>query len=323
VGTFWYARPGATSNRGPVPADAARDLVEMGRVDMSQRAQELKDLKWGMFICWSLSTFSGKEWTPGVKDLTFFHATSVDTDQWARTAKEAGMGYILFLTKHHDGFCLWDTATTDRKVTKSPLGKDVLAALRKSCDKHKIKLALYFSEGDWTWPGAVDGKGGSGSGRNPEVEKAQLRELCTKYGPIEFFWMDCAAGHAGLSHEETVAWVKSFQPGCFVGFNGGGGDLRAGEMGKPGKVEPPYLVGEFTYPIQPPRPKGAVWFYSLPENEDACHSAEKLFQDYQGAVKHGNIFSLDAGPDYQGRLRKIDVERLRKVGQMIRGESKK
>jgi alpha-L-fucosidase len=78
-------------------------------VDMQKRAEELKGLKWGMFICWSFSTFSEKEWTPGIEDVSFFKATGVDTDQWARTAKEAGMGYILFLTKHHDGFCLWDT----------------------------------------------------------------------------------------------------------------------------------------------------------------------------------------------------------------------
>ena len=82
-----------------------------------------------MFICWSFSTFSGKEWTPGVTDVSFFRATDCDTDQWARTAKEAGMGYILFLTKHHDDFCLWDTKTTDRKITKAPLGRDVLAEL--------------------------------------------------------------------------------------------------------------------------------------------------------------------------------------------------
>jgi len=55
-----------------------------------------------MFICWSFSTFSGNEWTPGMKDIAVFKATGCDTDQWARTAKEAGMGYILFLTKHHD-----------------------------------------------------------------------------------------------------------------------------------------------------------------------------------------------------------------------------
>ena len=128
---------------------SANMLSAAETVDMQKRAAELKSLKWGMFICWSFSTFSGQEWTPGVKDIAAFRATGCDTDQWARTAKEAGMGYILFLTKHHDGFCLWDTKTTDRKVTKARLGRDVLAELRKSCDKYGIKLALYFSLGEF------------------------------------------------------------------------------------------------------------------------------------------------------------------------------
>lgn len=289
--------------------------------DTAARAQELKSLKWGMFVCWSFSTFSGQEWTPGVTNVSFFRAQKVDTDQWAKTAKDAGMGYILFLTKHHDGFCLWDTQTTERKVTKAPLGRDVLAELRKSCDRHGIKLALYFSEGDWSWPGARDGQpGGSGSGA--DVQKAQLKELCTGYGPIEFFWMDCAAGHpAGASHAQVAAWVKSFQPGCLVGFNhgqpGDGGDLRAGEMGRPGEAAG-YLVSEFTYPILPPHQGGAQWFYSLPKHDSLCLPAEKIYADYRGAVGSGSIFSLDVGPDYEGKLRAIDVETLRKVGEMIR-----
>ena len=303
-------------------------------VNMRNRRDELTNLKWGMFICWSFSTFSGREWTPGVKEVGFFKATGCDTDQWARTAKEAGMGYILFLTKHHDGFCLWDTKTTDRKVTKAPLGRDVLAELRESCDKHGIKLALYFSEGDWTWPGAVDGQGRKG-GNNPEVKKAQLKELLTQYGPIEYIWFDHAAGDGGLSHKETLAWCKSLQPGCFVGFNHGdqaGADIRLGELGRPGpltdqKAAGPYmrdvpsrsyLLGEFTYPIQPPHKGGAMWFYSLPRHDGLCHPAEKLYKDYLGAVKYGNIFSLDVGPDYSGRLRKIDVQTLQEVGRMIR-----
>ena len=303
-------------------------------VDMQKRAAELKGLKWGMFVCWSFSTFSGKEWTPGIKDVAFFKAGDCDTDQWARTAKEAGMGYILFLTKHHDGFCLWDTRTTDRKVTKAPLGRDVLAELRKSCDKHGIHLALYFSEGDWTWPGAVDGKGGNGGGVNPEMKKAQLKELLTQYGPIQYIWFDHAVGDGGLSHQETLAWCKAIQPGCFIGFNHGeqqGADIRLGELGRPGPLDDAkaagpymkntpsrsYLLAEFTYPILPPHQGGAMWFYSLPIHDQLCHPAEKLFQDYLGAVKYGNIFSLDVGPDYEGKLRAIDVQTLRQVGEMI------
>ena len=79
-----------------------------------------------------------------------------------------------------------------------------------------------------------------------------------------------------------------------------------------------YLLAEFTYPIIPPHQGGAMWFYSLPIHDKLCHPAEKLYQDYLGAVKYGNIFSLDVGPDYNGKLRAVDVETLRKVGQMIK-----
>jgi len=307
------------------------------KIDDQVRAEQIKEMKFGMFICWSFSTFYGKEWTPTMdKDASFFKATGCDTDQWCKVAKEAGMKYILFLTKHHDGFCLWDTKTTDKKVTNSPLGIDVLAKLRKSCSKYGIKLALYFSEGDWNWPEAVDGEKGKG-GINPEIKKAQLRELTTEYGPIEFFWMDHAIGDGGLSHKETADWVTRFQPNCFVGFNHGepAGRLSLREMGKPGPIGDAstsvynkdaessfkgYLVAEFTYPILPEHKGGAMWFYSLPEHDNLVLPAEKIYQDYLGAVKYGNIFSLDIGPNYEGRIRDIDVKTLKQVGRFIKGK---
>jgi len=313
-------------------------------VDMNKRTKELQDLKWGMFICWSFSTFSGKEWTPGITDVSFFKATGCDTDQWARTAKEAGMGYILFLTKHHDGFCLWDTKTTDRKVTKAPLGRDVLAELKKSCDKHGIKLALYFSEAEWRHPGGLDHPDTTGTkrnnqgGRDPEMKKAQLKELLTQYGPIEYIWFDHAVGDGGLSHDETTAFCKALQPGCFIGYNHGppSGDIRLGEMGRPGPLTDEtaagfnaghmkgykgYMLAEFTYPILPGHKGGAMWFYSLPIHDGLCRSAAALYKDYLGAVKYGNVFALDAGPDYEGKLRDIDVKTLRAVGEMIRNKA--
>ena len=299
-------------------------------VDMVKRAEELKGLRWGMFICWSFSTFSGKEWTPGVKDVSFFKATGCDTDQWAQTAKEAGMGYILFLTKHHDGFCLWDTKTTERKVTKSPLGKNVLAELRKSCDKHGVRLALYFSEGEFN-----DNKTYHPGGYTPEMKRAQLKELLTEYGPIEYIWFDHAQGTGGVNHRDTVEWCHQCQPGTLIGFNHGepAGEISLRECGKPGPVgdvraasynkdneakHKGYLLAEFTYPILPPHQGGAMWFYSLPKHDNLCLSAEKLYRDYLGAVKYGNIFSADAGPDCAGKLREIDVTTLRRVGEMIR-----
>ena len=304
--------------------------ISTERVPDTVRAEQIRDLRFGMFICWSFSTFSGQEWTRDVTDVGFFKATGCDTDQWCEAAKAAEMRYILFLTKHHDGFCLWDTQTTDWKVTKAPLGMDVLAKLRASCDKYGLRLALYFSEGDWTWP----------EYKNAELKKAQLQELCTKYGPIEFFWMDHAQGDGGLGHAETAAWIDQFQPNCLVGFNHGeaAGRLCLRERGRPGPLGDPnaseynkeaetgykgYIAAEFTYPILPEHTGGADWFYSLPEHDGLCHAAKKIVEDYAGAVKYGNIFSLDVGPDYAGRLRAIDVATLNEIGVLIRELNKR
>jgi alpha-L-fucosidase len=79
-----------------------------------------------------------------------------------------------------------------------------------------------------------------------------------------------------------------------------------------------HRLAEFTYPILPKHKGGASWFYSLPKHDDLCLPAEKIYADYLGAVKYGNIFSLDVGPDYNGRLRVIDIKTLHQVGEMIR-----
>lgn len=337
----------------------AAPVARSAEVDMAKRVEELKALRFGMFIHWSLATFTGGDIALGSTDLSVFNPSGCDTDQWAAVAKDAGMGYILFVTKHADGMCLWDTKTTDRKVTRSPWGKDVLAAVRKSCDKYGLKLALYYGQGDWTWPDAVDGgadwpgavkgkpyPGGmtsgvpQGGGSNPVVKKAQLKELLTQYGPVEFIWFEHALGDGGLDQPATAAFVKSLQPGCFVGFNHGtpAGDLRLGEMGRPSALDDPsgagvgrkqpgigdykgYLVADFDVAIQSGANKRTMWFYNGPEYDNEALSAEAIFRLYQGAAKHGNIFTLDLGPDRTGRLRKIDVETLHKVGEMIRAGS--
>jgi len=306
----------------------AEEFATPAKIPSEIRAQQIRDLKWGMFVCWSFSTFSGREWTRDAKSVDVFQARKVDTDQWCRTAREAGMGYILFLTKHHDGFCLWDTETTDWKVTRARLGRDVLAELRKSCDRYGLKLALYFSEGDWSWAGKSEQD-------QANIQKAQLKELCTRYGPIEFWWIDHAQGVGGLKHAEKVEWIHSFQPNSFVGFNHGDpagrlclrergnagmlGDTTATRYNKAEGTYKGYLVAEFTYPILPAHKGGADWFYSLPIHDNLCQPAEKLYNDYVEALKYGNIFSIDVGPDHNGRLRKIDVKTLKKVGEMIRG----
>jgi alpha-L-fucosidase len=147
--------------------------------------------------------------------------------------------------------------------------------------------------------------------------------------------MDHAVGDGGLSHKETVEFIHRFQPNCFIGFNTGetAGRLNLRERGRPGPIGDKstvwnehhlkksyanFLVAEFTYPILPKHEGGADWFYSLPKHDTLCLPAAKIYNDYLGAVKFGNIFSIDVGPDYEGKLRDIDVKTLSEVGDLIR-----
>jgi alpha-L-fucosidase len=144
----------------------------------------------------------------------------------------------------------------------------------------------------------------------------------------------CKTINTGKLYLKFKCVCPEFQPNCFVGYNHGepSGRLCLREMGKPGSLGDSeaskynkeaessykgYLVAEFTYPILPEHEGGAMWFYSLPQHDNLCHSAEKIYDDYLGAVKYGNIFSLNVGPNYEGKLRDIDVKTFKEVGKMI------
>ena len=105
------------------------------------------------------------------------------------------IGYIVLLAKDHDGFCLWDTTSTMCKVTRSPLGRDVLAELHQSCDQYGIKLAICYGEGEF-----ADNKGYRPRGYQSDMKETQLRELLTRFGPIEYLWIDNSQGDGGMSH---------------------------------------------------------------------------------------------------------------------------
>lgn len=313
------------------------------------RVKNMLDAKWGMFLHFSLGTFSNQEWTQGITDPAFFNPKQINTDQWCRVAKEAGMGYIIFVAKHHDGFCLWDTRTTEFKSTNSPSKKDVLGELRKSCDKYGIKLCLYFSEADWTWPGL----------KNAEMKKAQLTELMTNYGEIALIWLDVAQWDGGLDHRETEKLIRKYQPNCFIGVNHGRpvGDLQSREMGAPvplekvevsplpegiidslvalnekyvmdlnwqeaAKIEkqlydhyPHYLLAESAICINQKDGKW-YWFYNTETNDNAI-PAEQIYSIYKQAIQNKVLFSLAMGPDRNGEIKPVDVQRLKEVKQLI------
>lgn len=97
--------------------------------------QNLIDRGYGMFIHFGMNTFNQQEWSEGADDVTVYNPSQLDCEQWARVARDAGFRYIILITKHHDGFCLWDSQVTDYDVASSPVKTDVVKALSDACRK--------------------------------------------------------------------------------------------------------------------------------------------------------------------------------------------
>lgn len=181
-----YAGPNlATSQDTPQPSAAQKAWMDMG---------------FGLFIHFGINTYYDKEWSDGTLDPRGFDLVKPDTDQWCRAAVAAGMKYVVVVTKHHDGFCLWPTKYTDYSVRASSYKGDVLAELANSANKHGLKLGFYYSLWDrnnmlhdYNEQAYVDWM------------KLQLEELLTGYGPLCELWFD------GFWKKQQSGWTKAVQ----------------------------------------------------------------------------------------------------------------
>lgn len=179
--------------------------------------KELIQRGYGMFIHFGINTFADLEWSDGTLPASTYHPTNLDPDQWVRTAKEAGFRYVLLITKHHDGFCLWNSKFTDYDVASSPVTTDVVKAVADACKKYGIKFAVYYSLWDRHEPSFND--------KDPQLYinymLNQLTELFTNYGNICELWLD------GGWKREPKDWgidqlyrlVKKYNPNCAVSVN--------------------------------------------------------------------------------------------------------
>jgi alpha-L-fucosidase len=174
--------------------------------------------KYGMFCHFGINTFADLEWTDGTLPATLFNPTAVNADQWVLTAKAAGMRYLLLTTKHHDGFCLWNSAWTTYDVASSSVPSlDVVKLVSEACARHGIRFAMYYSLWDRHEP----------SYNSPDFNnyilymQRQLTELMSGYGPVAELWLD------GGWEKPNSAWnipslyhvVKTLQPDCQITVN--------------------------------------------------------------------------------------------------------
>lgn len=177
----------------------------------------------GVFFHVGVNTFAGLEWSDGTLDPAIFDPTDLDADDWVGTAASLGARYVVLTAKHHDGFCLWPTATTDYSVASSPWrdgGGDVVREVADACARHGLKLGLYLSPWDRHAPEYAD------PAAYDALYLAQLRELCTGYGELHELWFD-GAGSAGREYdwEAIGALAAELQPGAMI-FNMGPATIR-------------------------------------------------------------------------------------------------
>ncbi len=244
-----------------------------------------------------------------------FNPVDYDPEKWVLAAKNAGMEYICFTTKHHDGFCMWDTKYTDYNIMNTPYGKDVLKMLSEACAKHGMKLSLYYSNPDWHHP----------YGYNPnsthqwmavqcddvnteiyrEYIKNQMTELLTGYGEIYTLFWDIPPK---IEDKSINQLVRKLQPNILINDRG-------------------FDVGDFSTPEREYQSTTGNRFTRMTE---ACNSVDIQSWGYREKgdffsiryltcaidrfMSMGGSYLLNVGPTPEGTIPKEHLERLEKIG---------
>ena len=281
--------------------------------------------KFGMFIHWGLygatgvqdQVFARMDWPRERYEALMhqFNPVKYDPEKWVLLAKEAGMEYICFTTKHHDGFCMWDTAYTDYKITNTPYGKDVLKMLADACRKHGMKLSFYYSCPDWhhengynpasthQWKAHTE----NGIDHAPYLEyvRGQVRELCTNYGPLYTFFWDIPPRIKDPSFNEMI---RELQPGIYINDRG----YDVGDFSTPEREYQAADSSRFTRMTEACNSLGEQsWGYR--SNED-FYSMRHLTSSIDRMMAMGASYLLNVGPNGEGEITEDYASRLRRIG---------
>ncbi|MDX6182632.1 alpha-L-fucosidase [Flavobacterium sp. Fl-77] len=320
----------------------------------TQKQLDWHEMQFYAFIHFSLNTFTNKEWGYGDESPQLFDPSDLDVRQWARTAKEAGMKGIILVAKHHDGFCLWPSAYTERSVKNSPWknGKgDLVKELAAECKEYGLKLGLYLSPWDRNNPDY-------GKPAYITYFRNQLKELLTNYGDVFEMWFDGANGGDGYygganeirkintleyyNWDETYELIYKIAPKTLVW---GIGPSEARWIGNEegyahetnwsllrqkddlaGKVHyteymsghedgEKWVPGETNVSIRP------GWFYHAVE-DDKVHTLDEMVDFYYHSIGRNSTFLLNIPPDERGLIHENDIQRLKEYAAIIKKDFK-
>jgi alpha-L-fucosidase len=335
----WSGR--LTRAEGAKPADD-KSLVKASDADL----QWWREARFGMFVHWGPVSLKGTEigWSRGAQVPTEeydqlyqqFNPTQFDAAEWARIAKDAGMKYLVITSKHHDGFCIWDTKFTDYNIMHTPFGRDVLKELAAACRKQGLAFCTYHSICDWHHPDYPLGSpGGKTAKPNPNMDrynqylKNQVAELIQNYGPLGILWFD-GEWEKPWTHERGIdlyRHVRNLQPSIIinnrvgVGRAGMEGGTAAGAFG--GDYDTPeQRIGGF----QRDRPWETCmticqqWAW---KPNDRMKSLKECIQTLVRVVGGDGNLLFNVGPMPDGRIEPRQVDRLHEMGDWLRkyGES--
>jgi alpha-L-fucosidase len=289
-----------------------------------------QDARFGMFIHWGPVSLKGTEigWSRGAEvpiaeyDTLYqkFNPTQFNADAWVAVAKAAGMKYLVLTTKHHDGFCLWNTRQTDYNIMKSPFGRDVVKELAAACKKGGIGFGTYYSTTDWhhpdfplTSPGGNVVREKSNLDAYTEYLKAQTKELLTQYGPLFTLWYDVPQRFDAARGQSVINMARAIQPDIVINNRtGASGDYDTPEQSIGGfRLDRPWetcmtLCNQWAWKPNDP----------MKSLEQCLHT---LIRTNGG---NGNLL-FNVGPMPTGEIEARQVERLKEMGAWLstRGES--
>ena len=276
-----------------------------------------------------------------------FNPVDFDAKAWAKLAKEAGMKYAVLTSKHHDGFCLYDSKLTDYKITNTPFGRDLVKEFVEAFRAEGIKVGLYYSLLDWHHPGYPVYGDRAHPMRNNEAFKGmehdwasyieylhgQVREICSNYGKLDVLWFDFSYDDMKgekWKAKELVEMVRSLQPDVIIDNRLEGSGEEGGSLYTD---HPTTYAGDFASPEQIIPPEGVTdqngepipWEACITMNENWGYcSSDKNFKSAHLIIrklvecvsKNGNML-LNVGPDARGRIPDESVAILKQIGKWM------
>jgi alpha-L-fucosidase len=302
----------------------ANTLAQTAPADhYTQLQQNFVDLKFGMFIHYNIPTYADADWPDPEASPKLFNPKKLNADQWAKAAKSANMTYGCLTTKHHSGFCIWDTKTTDYNVMNSPLKRDVVKEYADAFRANGLKVMLYYSILDTHHklrPHQITKK-------HFEMVKAQLTELLTKYGKIEAIIIDgwdapwSRISYDDIPFEDVYHLIKSIQPECvLMDLNGAKypaeglyySDIKTYEMGAGQRIskETNRMPALACLPLQ------SSWFWKTNFPTTAVKDPAKMVAELTTLNNVDCNFILNVAPNRDGLFDENALAALKEIGKL-------